>query len=86
MTDERQGAFWVYGSGPVKLTVNAIAETPATLWVDGERADTGLVSGPTELEGDLAGEGWHALVLEVPALLSTAPPQGVELVAVDVAG
>ena len=86
VTDERQGAFWVYGSGPVKLTVNAIAETPATLWVDGERADTGLVSGPTELEGDLAGEGWHALVLEVPALLSTAPPQGVELVAVDVAG
>ena len=40
------------------------------------------VSGPTVLTGELEGEGWHALVLEVPALLSTAPPQGVELEAV----
>ena len=77
--DERQGPLWVYGSGPIRLTVSAIAETPATLWVDGEQADSQPVSGPTVLAGELGGEGWHALVLEVPELLSTRPPQGLEL-------
>jgi hypothetical protein len=84
VTDERQGPFWVYGSGSVRVTVDAIAETPATFWVDGDQADVQIVSGPTELTGRLEGEGWHALVLEVPQLLSTAPPQGVELVSLAV--
>jgi hypothetical protein len=82
VTDERQGPFWLYGSGPLLLTVSAIAETPVTLWVDGERADVELVDGTATLEGELAGEGWHALVLEIPELLGTAPPQGLELDAV----
>ncbi|HXV94969.1 MAG TPA: hypothetical protein VD695_00325 [Gaiellaceae bacterium] len=82
VTDERQGPFWLYGSGPLRLTVSAIAETPVTLWVDGERADVELVDGTGTLEGELAGEGWHALVLEIPDLLGTAPPQGLELEAV----
>jgi hypothetical protein len=80
--DERQGPFWIHGAGPVRLTVSAIAETPATLWVDGERADVELVDGSVTLEGRLEGEGWHAIVLEVPELLDTAPPQGLELEAV----
>ena len=79
VTDERQGPFWIYGSGRLRLTVSAIAETPATLWVDGDRADVEQVDGTATLEGELQGEGWHALVLEVPELLSTAPPQGLEL-------
>ena len=33
------GPFWVYGAGTLRLTVCAIAETPATLWVDGEFVD-----------------------------------------------
>ena len=80
--DERQGPFWIHGAGPLRLTVSAIAETPATLWVDGERADVELVDGSVTLEGRLEGEGWHAIVLEVPELLDTAPPQGLELEAV----
>ncbi len=34
---------------------------------------------PTTFEAELAGEGWHAVVLEVPELLATDPPQGLEL-------
>jgi hypothetical protein len=79
VTDERQGPFWVYGSGTLRLTVRAIAETAATLWVDGDRADVQQVHGTATLEGELEGGGWHAIVLEVPELLSTAPPQGLEL-------
>ncbi len=77
--DERQGPLWVYGSGPIRLTVSAVAETPATFWVDGEQVDSQRVSGPTVFAGELGDEGWHALVLEVPQLLSTAPPRGLEL-------
>ncbi|MET1009148.1 MAG: hypothetical protein ABWY96_03705, partial [Gaiellaceae bacterium] len=77
--DERQGPLWVYGSGPIRLTVSAVAETPATFWVDGEQVDTQRVSGPTVFAGELEDEGWHALVFEVPQLLSTAPPRGLEL-------
>jgi hypothetical protein len=78
---ERQGPLWLYGSGSVRLEVSAIAETPAVLWADGARVDQTLVpvSGRASLEADLDGEGWHALVLEVPRLLDTEPPQGLVL-------
>ena len=81
---ERQGPLWLYGSGPVRLEVSASAETPAALWVDGARADETLVSvsGTASLEAELAGEGWHALVLEVPRLLDTEPPEALRLEAI----
>ena len=74
---ERQGPLWLYGAGPVRLDVSAVAETPAALWVDGARLAT--------LEGELDGEGWHALVLEVPRLLDADPPQGLTLTAATLA-
>jgi hypothetical protein len=80
--DERQGPLWLYGAGTVRVTVKAAAEVPATLWVDGELADRAVVASPTILAGELDGSGWHALVLEVPQLLETEPPQGLELVEV----
>jgi hypothetical protein len=43
------------------------------------------VDGRATLEGELPGEGWHAVVLEVPELLGTTPPQGLELEALAVA-
>ncbi|MGH3060829.1 MAG: hypothetical protein ACRDNA_05375, partial [Gaiellaceae bacterium] len=79
---ERQGLLWLYGAGPVRLEVSAVAETPAALWVDGARVDETLVSGLATLEGELDGEGWHALVLEVPRLLDADPPQGLLLGAI----
>jgi hypothetical protein len=78
---ERQGLLWLYGSGPVRLEVSAIAETPAALWVDGRLVDETQVSGLDALEGELDGEGWHALVLEIPRLLDAEPPQGLTLAA-----
>ncbi len=78
--NERQAPFWVHGAGTLRLEVSAPAETPATLWVDGEVADRIQVDGRASFEAELAGDGWHAIVLEVPRLLETAPPRGLELV------
>jgi hypothetical protein len=76
---ERQAPFWLYGSGAVQLEVSAPAPTPAVLWVDGVRVDRTTVSREATLNAELEGEGWHALVLEVPRLLDTTPPQGLRL-------
>jgi hypothetical protein len=76
---ERQAPFWLYGSGPVQLEVSSPAPTPAVLWADGVRVDRALVSDRATLSADLEGGGWHALVLEVPRLLETTPPQGLRL-------
>ena len=77
--DDRQGPLWVYVSGPLRLTVSAVAATPATFWLDGEQGYSPTGSGPTVCAGELGDEGWHALVLEVPQLLGNAPPRGLEL-------
>ncbi len=77
--DERQAPLWIHGAGTLRLVVSAAASTPATFWVDGEVSERALVAGPTSLEAELAGEGWHAIVLEVPELLETTPPSGLEL-------
>jgi hypothetical protein len=76
---ERQAPIWLYGSGPVQLEVSSPAPTPATLWVDGVRVDRTVVEGDAVLDAELEGDGWHALVLEVPELLDTAPPRGLRL-------
>jgi hypothetical protein len=78
--DERQGPLWVYGAGTLRLAVDAASPTPAMLWVDGEIIDRKRVDRTTTFEAELAGEGWHAVVLEVPVLLATEPPQGLVLV------
>jgi hypothetical protein len=76
---ERQAPLWLYGSGAVQLEVSAPAPTPAVLWVDGVRVDRTTVSREATLDAELEGDGWHALVLEVPSLLDTTPPQGLRL-------
>jgi hypothetical protein len=77
--DERQAPFWIYGTGALRLSVSAIAETPATLWVDGEIVDRSVVADKATFAAQLEGERWHAVVLEVPELLPTAPPEGLRL-------
>jgi hypothetical protein len=77
--DERQAPFWVYGAETLRLRVSAPAETPASLWLDGDLVDRIQVDGTATVEAELAGDRWHALVLEVPQLLETTPPQGLEL-------
>lgn len=77
--DERQGPFWIHGEGSLALGVTAAAETPATLWIDGVVADRQRVDRSATLRGELVGAGWHAVVLEVPELLDTRPPEGLRL-------
>ena len=79
---ERQGPLWLHGSGTARLEVSAIAVTSARLWVDGVVGDETRVEGTASLEAELDGEGWHALVLEVPRLLDAEPPQGLMLGAI----
>jgi hypothetical protein len=79
---ERQGLLWLHGSGSMQLDVSASAATPAALWVDGRLADETQVSGLATLEAELEGAGWHAIVLEIPRLLDTAPPEGLLLGAI----
>lgn len=82
---ERQGPLWLYGDGPVRLDVSAVAETPASLWVNGRRVDETVVSGSASLSG-LLGGGWNALVLEVPVLLDRNPPEGLRLERISTTG
>jgi hypothetical protein len=79
---ERQGLLWFHGSGPVRLEVSAIAETPAALWVDGRLVDEAQVAGTATLEAELDGERWHAVVLEIPRLLDAEPREGLLLGAI----
>jgi hypothetical protein len=79
--DERQAPFWIHGAGTLQLAVSAPEATPAAVWLDGELVDRIPVDTGTtvEVELELAGDGWHAVVLEVPRLFETTPPQGLEL-------
>jgi hypothetical protein len=53
--------------------------------VDGALAERALVAERATLDAELDGEGWHAVVLEVPELVDATPPQGLELIAVALA-
>ena len=77
--DERQAPFWVHGKGTLRLGVSSVEETPVTIWADGEVVDRVQVDGRAVIETELAGDRWHPIVLEVPRLFETAPPQGLEL-------
>jgi hypothetical protein len=77
--DERQAPFWVHGEGTLRLGVSSVEETPVTIWADGEVVDRIQVDGRAVIETELTGDRWHPIVLEVPRLFETAPPQGLEL-------
>jgi hypothetical protein len=77
--EERQGPLWVYGGGTASLAVSTPGALTGRLWVDGEVAETFTISGRCELRAPLRGTRWHAVVLEVSALLETNPPRGFRL-------
>jgi hypothetical protein len=76
---ERQAPLWLYGSGTVALGVSAPTPTDAALWVDGRRVEDLRVTDTATLSATLGEEGWHAVMLTVPALLDTKPPRGLRL-------
>ncbi len=77
---QRQAPFWIYGSGRLELVVTAPEPTRAFLWRGRTLTQRFEVDGPTTLRLRLNGERWHLLMLQVPELFETKPPQGLELV------
>ena len=76
---EPQAPFWIWGSGRLELGLDAPASTLALLRVDGKRAKSFVVAGPTTIEVELSGQGWHSLLLEIPRLFATEPARGLRL-------
>jgi hypothetical protein len=76
---ERQGPLWVYATHRLELDVTAPARTEASVWLDGNVVRRIDVAGPTAIVLRLGGERWHSVILEVPELFRTIPPQGLRL-------
>ncbi|HYY76176.1 MAG TPA: hypothetical protein VE644_07655, partial [Gaiellaceae bacterium] len=76
---ERQGPLWVFGAGTLELDMSTPVALEAGLWVDGEREPNVLVADEATLSAEIEGERWHAVVVEIPELLPTAPPRGLRL-------
>jgi hypothetical protein len=77
---QRQAPFWIYGATRVELILTAPEPTDAFLWRGRTVTRRFHVDGPTTLRLRLRGERWHLLMLQVPELFRTKPPQGLELV------
>jgi hypothetical protein len=77
--NERQAPLWVYGAQRLALELTAPGPTAASVWLDGEVVRRIDVDGPTSVILRLRGERWHSVMLEVPELFRTTPPQGLRL-------
>ncbi|MGH3021232.1 MAG: hypothetical protein ACRDNR_13925 [Gaiellaceae bacterium] len=58
-----EGALWVYGSGRAELELEAAAPTLVTVFADGRPLAPRILAGRESVELELAGDGWHALVV-----------------------
>jgi hypothetical protein len=76
---EREAPFWLFGAQTLELELTAPGATPAQVWVDGRVARSTTVEGRATVVLDLRGDRWHSVMLEVPALLATTPPQGLTI-------
>lgn len=76
---QRQAPLWIYGATRVELVLTAPEPTDAFLWRGRTVTRRFRVDGPTTLRVTLRGERWHLLMLQVPELFTTKPPQGLEL-------
>ena len=58
-----EGALWLYGSGSAELELEAAAPTLVTAFVDARLLAPRILDGRETVQLDLAGEGWHAIVV-----------------------
>ena len=58
-----EGALWLYGSGRAELELESAAPTLVTVLADGRSPAPRILSGRGSVEIELAGEGWHAVVV-----------------------
>ncbi len=77
---ERDAPIWIWGDTNVELELSAPEPSTGSITVDDGRYTTFRVDGSLTLAVPLEGERWHSIVLEIPSLFDTKPPQGFELV------
>jgi hypothetical protein len=58
-----EGALWLYGSGSAELELEAAAPTLVTVFADGRPQAPRIVAARESVQVELAGEGWHALLV-----------------------
>jgi hypothetical protein len=63
-TTELQAPFWLYGAGPLTLTLSAERPIHVELSVDGHAAYEEQVDGASVAHLDFRENGWHAVVLD----------------------
>ena len=66
--------------------MTATGRTSADVLLDGELVRTIEVAGPTAVVVRPRGERWHWVMLEVPELFRTTPPQGLRLLRIRQSG
>jgi hypothetical protein len=72
-----EGALWLYGSGSAELELETPAPTLVTAFVDARLLAPRILDGRETLQLDLAGEGWHAIVVRgAPGLRLLGPAVG----------
>ena len=76
---EREGPLWLYGAHRVELELAAPGSTRASIWADGRIIRTVTVARRETVAFDLSGERWHSLVLDIPRMFLTNPPQGLTI-------
>jgi hypothetical protein len=77
---ERDAPLWIWGDADVELELAAPEPSGGSITVDGDRFEYFRVDGTVTLAVPLEGQRWHSIVIEIPALFDTKPPQGFELV------
>ena len=58
-----EGGLWLYGTGSAELELEAAAPTLVTVFADGRPLSPRLVAARESIQVELAGEGWHALLV-----------------------
>jgi hypothetical protein len=58
-----EGALWLYGSGSAELELEAAAPTLVTVFADGRPLAPRILAARESVQVELAGEGWHALLV-----------------------
>jgi hypothetical protein len=72
-----EGALWLYGSGNAELELEAAAPTLVSVFVDRRLLAPRILDGLGTVELELAGEGWHAVVVRgAPGLRLLGPAVG----------
>jgi hypothetical protein len=77
---ERDAPLWLYGEQNVEIELTSPAPTFGYVYVDGGTPTRFEVEETVTLAVELDGARWHSIVIEIPALFPTKPPQGFEIV------